>query len=438
MDPVSSAQFITMKDSFARQDINIEAAYRRNGAIEYIYQVGRLLARTGSVAQLQALVPGLEVAGDDEQPGVSDLVRLSIGQASIGPADVGSMTVPQVLDLLDEQLPDNPGPVGGEPLVTPVHIMHITKCCPAGEPEVPSGYPTHPWPPPNPAGGGAGVKIGLCDNGLQQNAATDHTWMANVVAVDLEIPGPTLPTGQQAIPKYAAHGTFGAGVAACMAPDATIYVNDHLTLSAAEREDVILQKIEELIQNHSPDVICLPAGTYTRNNWVNLGFNDFPIRHPDIPLVVSAGNESDDKEFWPAAFPWAVAVGALGTDQRHRAWFSNYGNWVDVYALGESIVNAYTTGLYTYQEPPKQPAQQTFYGMARWDGTSFSAPLVAGLIAEEMAASGLSAQAASEAVLTRAAAQTIPGVGPALFPPQTPPFPYTDNGGDRHYETETG
>ena len=438
MDPVSSAQFITMKDSFARQDINIEAAYRRNGAIEYIYQVGRLLARTGSVAQLQALVPGLEVAGDDEQPGVSDLVRLSIGQASIGPADVGSMTVPQVLDFLDEQLPDNPGPVGGEPLVTPVHIMHITKCCPAGEPEVPSGYPTHPWPPPNPAGGGAGVKIGLCDNGLQQNAATDHTWMANVVAVDLEIPGPTLPTGQQAIPKYAAHGTFGAGVAACMAPDATIYVNDHLTLSAAEREDVILQKIEELIQNHSPDVICLPAGTYTRNNWVNLGFNDFPIRHPDIPLVVSAGNESDDKEFWPAAFPWAVAVGALGTDQRHRAWFSNYGNWVDVYALGESIVSAYTTGLYTYQEPPKQPAQQTFYGMARWDGTSFSAPLVAGLIAEEMVASGLSAQAASEAVLTRAAAQTIPGVGPALFPPQTPPFPYPDNGGDRHYETETG
>ena len=79
-----------------------------------------------------------------------------------------------------------------------------------------------------------------------------------------------------------------------------------------------------MIQNHSPDVICLPAGTDTRNNWVHLGFNDFPIRHPDIPLVVSAGNESTDLEFWPAAFPWAVAVGALGTDQRNRAC-SNYG-----------------------------------------------------------------------------------------------------------------
>ena len=95
---------------------------------------------------------------------------------------------------------------------------------------------------------------------------------------------------------------------------------------------------------------------------------------------------------------------------------------MDVYALGESIVNAYTTGLYTYQEPPKQPAQQTFYGMARWDGTSFSAPLVAGLIANEMASSGVSAQAAAQAVLNKAR-QIIPGVGPALFPPQTPPFP---------------
>ena len=220
---------------------------------------------------------------------------------------------------------------------------------------------------------------------------------ANVVAVDLRY-GPTLPTGQQAIPKYAAHGTFGAGVAACMAPDATIYVNDHLTLSAAEREDVIIQKVEELIQNHSPDVICLPAGTYTRNNWVNLGFNDFPIRHPDIPLVVSAGNESDDKEFWPAAFPWAVAVGALGTDQRHRAWFSNYGNWVDVYALGESIVNAYTTGLYTYQEPPK-PRRNRPLGMAR--GTAHRSPRRWSPGASRRRCGQRLRPAASEAVLPR-------------------------------------
>jgi subtilisin family serine protease len=53
--------------------------------------------------------------------------------------------------------------------------------------------------------------------------------------------------------------------------------------------------------------------------------------------------------------------------------------------------------------------------MATWDGTSFSAPLVAGLIAAEISRTGDPASAAKNAVL--ATAQDIPGVGPALFPP---------------------
>jgi hypothetical protein len=81
------------------------------------------------------------------------------------------------------------------------------------------------------------------------------------------------------------------------------------------------------------------------------------------------------------------------------------------------MVNAFVTGEYTYQEPPKQPAEQTFSGMARCGGTSFSAPLVAGLIANEMAQSGSTAAVAAQAVLAQAQAQAIPGVGPALFPP---------------------
>ena len=186
---------------------------------------------------------------------------------------------------------------------------------------------------------------------------------------------------------------------------------------------MIIRKLEELIQTQSPDLLCLAAGTYSRNGWDSVGFSDFHRRHPDIPLIAAAGNESTKRKFWPAAFDWVVGVGALATDQEHRAWFSNYGDWVDVYALGEGMVNAYATGVYTYQEPPKQPAKQTFRGMARWDGTSFSTPLVAALIADEMTRSGSTAKEATQKVLDRARAQRIHGVGPALYPPPYGPAP---------------
>jgi Subtilase family len=414
MDPVTSSQFLALKNSFARDNVDVEIAYTPTGDIDYMYVVGRLLARADNVERLQTVMPGLGRADPDEQPETGDLVMLSLDRASFGRAEAGSMTVPDALDFLDENLEDNQALAGGEPLMSPVHIVHITKICPAGEPEVPSGYPTSPWPPPNPAGGGKGVRVGISDTGLQPGATAAHAWLANV-AGDPEPLGPILPSGQQSIPKYAGHGTFGAGVAACMAPGADVYVNDHFTSSGGEREDVIIQKLEQLIATDPPpDVVCLPAGTYTRKNWLPLSFSYFHEKHPDITLVASAGNESTNREFYPAAFPWVVAVGALATDQQHRAWFSNYGDWVDVYALGEGMVNAFATGLYTYQEPPKQPAQETFDGMAEWQGTSFSAPLVAGLIAEQMANSGMPAAAATQAVLERAQAHAIPGVGPAL------------------------
>jgi hypothetical protein len=80
------------------------------------------------------------------------------------------------------------------------------------------------------------------------------------------------------------------------------------------------------------------------------------------------------------------------------------------------MINAYASGVYTYREPPKRPAVQTFKGMAKWDGTSFSAPMVAGIIAAEMARTGSDAETAAQAVLAKARAQAISGVGPALYP----------------------
>jgi len=378
MDPVTSAQFLILKDSFARKGVEIEAALTPAGEIDYIYVVDRLLAvdSGNNIDRLQTAMPGLRRADADEQPEIEGLVRLSIDQVLIDDGEPGSLTVPELLDLVDERLGVSPA-ADEEPLWTPVHIAYITKITPFGEPELPGGA-TGPWPA-KAQPGGQGVKIGMSDTGLQPNLGV-HPWMTNVTG-DPEPLGKKLPSGLRRIPRYAGHGTFAAGVAKCTAPDARVYVNNHFTESEGEAEDVIVQKLNQLITGQNPDLVCLPAGLYARNNSQSLPFNQLHQMHPNLTLVAAAGNDSCTREFYPAAYPWAIGVGALATDQQHLAPFSNRGSWVKVSALGEGLVNAYAFGEYQYQEPPRAPAKQIFQGIAKWSGTSFSAPLVAGLIA---------------------------------------------------------
>jgi subtilisin family serine protease len=202
-----------------------------------------------------------------------------------------------------------------------------------------------------------------------------------------------------------------------------VHVHDHLptVFAAADFDYVIVRKLVELL-DRGVDVINLSAGGTTPDGRPMMAFEVFYAQHlsqfPDVVLVAAAGNNADDVPFWPAAADWATGVGALAADGLHRAWFSNWGKSADVWAPGEAHVNAFASGLYTYDEPPRVGAREVFSGMARWNGTSFATPVVVGLVAARMSRTGETAPEALDAVMTAAVAQAIPGLGPALDPAQ--------------------
>ncbi len=87
-----------------------------------------------------------------------------------------------------------------------------------------------------------------------------------------------------------------------------------------------------------------------------------------------------------------------------------------MYAPGRDLINAYATGRYKCHVYPYKDDPRNFYGMAKWSGTSFSTPIVSGLIAARMSRAGENVRQAAAAVLAEARAQAIPGVGPILLP----------------------
>ncbi|MBX6355682.1 MAG: S8/S53 family peptidase, partial [Micromonosporaceae bacterium] len=305
----------------------------------------------------------------------------------------------------------------GPGAAAPDHLIHISPVagnCPATEPAVvPPGAAPDPGVTSDRAAG-EGVKVVVVDTGLDPQAAGTHLWMDGVTGE----PDPAIQPPD--LLPYAGHGTFIAGVVRTMAPRAEVFVRAFFGQVGAIFESDLVMALDKVLQEDAPDIISMSAGTWTFDPTGLLGFHVFyenRLRyHKGVVLVVAAGNDADRKPFWPAAAPYTVSVGALAADWRSRARFSNFGGWVDVYAPGENLVNAYPTGTYTYQEPPLAPAKADFAGMASWSGTSFATPLVAGLIAARMSRTGENGQDAAAALLAQARSQAIPGLGAVLLP----------------------
>jgi hypothetical protein len=335
---------------------------------------------------------------------------------------VRKLSLPEGMDVLDALEWVHRGTETTEGLGTgaarPDHVISITPAgwCPAREPDpVPTGTERDPGPTTN-RHAGRGVRVVVVDTGLDPLAPSTHPWMSGVTGQ----PDPGIGATLQ---PYAGHGTFIAGVIRTMAPEAEVHVVAPFSTAGAVLESELAPALEDVVTTYHPDIISMSAGATTNDGTCPLALEQFYENllrhHKGVVLVAAAGNDGDRVPFWPAAAPWAVSVGALNLGWDARASFSNFGGWVDCYAPGDNLINAYPSGTYTYTEPPHPvppaaPDTATFTGMASWSGTSFATPVVAGLVAARMTETGENGVQAAAALL--AAAPALPGVGRVLLP----------------------
>jgi subtilisin family serine protease len=275
------------------------------------------------------------------------------------------------------------------------------------------------------------VRVRVLDTGLVKDAQLRHTWLVGVtVGRDAAGGAPNA-----VIPQDGGHGTFTAGCVRVTAPEADVHVvnaaaqlprnNQAGDLGAAFESRLAEVLRRQLVADPGgrplrvPDVVVLNFAGTTRDGRPPVALAalyDSVIQHLAEPLILSPAGK-DQRKNWPASFDWVVSVGALAGDGSRAPW-SNHGRSVDVFAPGDRLVNAYATGKYTTNWDPANTETRLFDGLALWSGTSFSTPLVAGLVAARMSSTGQSSKRAWASLLELAERQVVPGAGPALYPGQ--------------------
>jgi subtilisin family serine protease len=82
-----------------------------------------------------------------------------------------------------------------------------------------------------------------------------------------------------------------------------------------------------------------------------------------VVVIAAAGNQARERAFYPAAYPSVIAVGSIDPNLAQSS-FSNYGAEIDIWAPGRDILTTTNDGGYDFES-----------------GTSFAAPIVAGITA---------------------------------------------------------
>ena len=187
-------------------------------------------------------------------------------------------------------------------------------------------------------------------------------------------------------------------------------------------EIAVRDALVELAEKEHPDILSLSFGAFTDNDAPLLALGAaISALPPEIVVVAAAGNQGLSKPFWPAAQKRVIGVGALdsgmysgagvrASDQTPPATYSNFGWWVDAWAIGDRV----STFFLEWDDPVLPlpggvaPEARHFEGWARWSGTSFATPAVAGAIAALAQRDGIDVRGAAFRLIQAVGVPRVP------------------------------
>jgi subtilisin family serine protease len=209
--------------------------------------------------------------------------------------------------------------------------------------------------------GATAKMIAILDTGID----TDHPDLVTRIRA-----GYNALTGGTNVVDDNGHGTFVAGIAGAITNNfrgiagsawfAGLQPIKVLNAEGAGTDADIAEGIT-WAADHGASVLNLSLGGYGASAVLQDAVNYALSK--DKVVVAAAGNDFGPFASLPAAYPGVIAVTATDNSSTF-AFFSNYGNWVDVAAPGTAITSTF-------------PGSTELY--ATGAGTSFAAPLVAGV-----------------------------------------------------------
>ena len=207
--------------------------------------------------------------------------------------------------------------------------------------------------------GSSSVIIAMPDTGVD----LDHPDL-----VDKLVPGYDIENNDSVPEDDHGHGTHTAGIAAASTDNgiavAGVGINCRIMpikVLDASGDGNTSQLAAGMVYaiEHGATIISMSLGASSGSTTLSNAVQN--AKNHGILMVAAAGNNGAQTQFYPAAYPDVIAVGATSATD-NRSGFSNFGFWVDVAAPGEAILSTAKGG-----------------GTIKLNGTSMAAPQVAGL-----------------------------------------------------------